>query len=821
MNKTLIALTVATLPSVLMADVDPQTRRWLIQNPSSAQRADVLLNAEHDQMAANGSYDLSPVQAPRLHQLRPSQEHLQYFYDNQNALRQLHEAQSDASVIPSMSYAQLRQRYQQLYDLNDPSFRSEAEYYLGYIDYAEGKYDNALHHFNALPNDDKYLASATFYRMQIHYAKGEWNEAENDAKAFTAHPKGSMDDGIDYTRLTAEALRIQAECQLHNGKTDEALVTYRQYMNECDAPVAASAYNAGVLEFYEENYQAAASAAGIAAQTATHPQLVQFAYMLAGQAALQMGETQQALLDFQHASQITEGEDATREAAAYNVCALTHTANYSIWGDEVTLLESFLNTYPTSRYADRVSEYLAEVYTTTRNYEAALQSISKVRQPSASLLKAKQRLHYQLGVQKYLNNSMSDAERQFSEAIRLGQRDAVALAESHFWRGEARYHQSQWSLAAADYQQFVRLNPKGAQPDLYAASFYNLGYAQMQTQDYQSAITSFASYIAQPGERGTESYVDGLLRLADCYYYTRQFPSAESYYHTAAVLSSRQQDYAIYQEAFMMGLQKKYAQKQAQLDRLIAQCPSSSLIDDAWLDKGRTSLLQNDAPSAIHSFQQVIDLYADSPIAPQAAVELAMTYNNLGQTAAAQRIYQLVAERYPNTDAAQTAAEDMHVLGIQQQLRSLPGLYESGQYQALLDTYQSLTAENIDFREAQNLQLLAAKAHLQLGQRQQAEELLVKASSELRTAAGSEAKYLLAQSAFDSNKLESATNLATELIQSGTPHQYWLARAIILMSDILRRQDDSFTADEYLKSLQQNYAGTDDDIPTLINQRLE
>ena len=118
------------------------------------------------------------------------------------------------------------------------------------------------------------------------------------------------------------------------------------------------------------------------------------------------------------------------------------------------------------------------------------------------------------------------------------------------------------------------------------------------------------------------------------------------------------------------------------------------------------------------------------------------------------------------------------------------------------------------------MQLLAAKAHLKLGQKEQALPLLNDASNELRTASGCEAKYILAQLAFDEKDIEKASQLDSELIQSGTPHQYWLARGIILMSDIIRQQGDAFTADEYLKSLQQNYT-TEDDVQILIRERLQ
>ncbi len=797
-----------TLSTTLKAqDIDPQIQRWLLQNPTSAERGDVLLKLENDQIAIDGKYNVSPFRAPQLTQLRPSQEYLQFFFDGQNELEKAFDTNLGNNGLTKEKIRTLRKRYTSLYNQGDPAYKHEAEYYLGYLDYAEGKYTSALKHFNALPLEDKYMETVPFYRMQILYVQGKFDEAVREAEIYT--PNDEL--------FQIEALRVKAECQLQSGKTNEALSSFRRYLKRTNKPVASSAYNAGVLEFQNGQYNAAIADGGLATQTDI-PQLKQLAYMLVGQSSLQQAENQKARMAFEQVAAIGNGENAVQEAAAYNVCAIAHNST-SLWGDEVKVLETFLNTYPTSQYADRVSQYLVEVYSTTRNYGQALQSIAKINKPNAMILKAKQKLHYQWGIQNYLNALYSDAAKQFDQSIKLGSLEPVCYAESYFWRGEARYHMQNYKGAVTDYQMFNRLNQKGIQPGLFAASLYNCGYALMKQEDYNSAIDAFTNYIAQPAEEGTETYVDGMLRLADCFYYTRQFVLGESYYHNASLIESKQKDYALYQEGLMLGLQKKYNEKQAKLDELLSTCTESNLLDDAWLDKGRTSLLQNDAPAAIHSFQQVIDNYPESPIAPQAAVELAMTYNNLGQTEAAGKIYVMVAERWPNSEEAQTAAEDLKTLEVMRRIQSLPTLYEAGEYRQLLDTYQQLQSENVDFRDAQTMKVLAAKAHLKLGETQTGVNLLHEAAEELRTASGSEAKYLLAQAAFDGNDIDAATALDNELIQSGTPHMYWLARGIILMSDILRRQGETFTADEYLKSLQQNYT-TQDDIQTLIQQRL-
>ena len=57
-------------------------------------------------------------------------------------------------------------------------------------------------------------------------------------------------------------------------------------------------------------------------------------------------------------------------------------------------------------------------------------------------------------------------------------------------------------------------------------------------------------------------------------------------------------------------------------------------------------------------------------------------------------------------------------------------------------------------------------------------------------------------------------------MQKGTPHQYWMARALIVLSDTYQAKGDEFQARQYLESLRNNYQGDEEDIRQMINARL-
>lgn len=86
---------------------------------------------------------------------------------------------------------------------------------------------------------------------------------------------------------------------------------------------------------------------------------------------------------------------------------------------------------------------------------------------------------------------------------------------------------------------------------------------------------------------------------------------------------------------------------------------------------------------------------------------------------------------------------------------------------------------------------------------------------------GAIAAVELSQTYYDDGKLDSAERQLNALINSGTPHQYWMARGFILLSDVYKKRGDTFQAREYLESLKANYPGKEADIAEMIDTRLK
>ena len=103
----------------------------------------------------------------------------------------------------------------------------------------------------------------------------------------------------------------------------------------------------------------------------------------------------------------------------------------------------------------------------------------------------------------------------------------------------------------------------------------------------------------------------------------------------------------------------------------------------------------------------------------------------------------------------------------------------------------------------------------------QANEIWTELSADVADIYGCKSAVALAESLLGSGDAAGARTAADKFINSNPPHAYWLARGFIVLSDALRAQGDTFEADEYLRTLKENYPGSEADIFEMIEKRLK
>ena len=828
---------------------------------------------------------------------------------------------------------------------NSKKYRNAGNFYAGYIDYTNGNYDAALRRFEGLRNHPEFGEQVAFYSAQSTFFNNKLDEAIRLADSFLkAYPRSEHN---------TEMYRVLGNSHYRQGRATTAIPYYENYFGSTARPLRGDAYFMGLSYMearrFNEAVQMFQKAVG------ERDALTQNAQLQIGQAQLKLGQKQQAQMAFEAASR-DNFDPQVRETAMFNYALLAHETNFSVFSESIALFENFLKEFPNSPYTDQVNDILAETFLTTKDYQAALAAINRISRPGRRILEAKQMVLFQLGAQEFINGDMNAAVQHFNNSIALGNYDAKARNNAYYWRGEAYYRMANYPNAASDFQAFTQ-NASPADEN-YAMGWYNLGYTRFKQNQYSSAVTAFQQYISAETNRNRTEYADAHNRIGDSYYYNRSFAEAERFYTTAATINPSAADYAAYQKAFVMGLQRNYQGKADALDDLMRRYPQSQYFDDALYEKSRALVMMSRESEAINVLQQLVSGYPNSALSSQAGIQLGQLYYNGGNYQNSISAYKNVISKFPGTDDARTAllsletvyselndiqsyvnyanslpggmritvsrqdsltylaAESVYMRGskveaesgMQRYLQSYPnGAYhtdanyylgvladEKGNKQQAATYFRKVADANsakylddaliyvsaIEYNNGNLNQALAdysrlansarnqssqqtgqmgvvrtqyrlksfheaaraataflANANLspevtaearylrgkslqQVNEVEKAMDDFQSLAQDTRNIYGAEAQFILADTYYRWKSYDKAESQVKSFMQKGTPHQYWMARALIVLSDTYRAKGDNFQARQYLESLKNNYKGSEADVQQMINERL-
>ena len=625
-------------------------------------------------------------------------------------------------------------------------YREASTYYVAYIDYATGKYNNALVEFTRLKDLSDYKERSLYYITQIYFIQNKYEKVISEGKELLASYPDSENN--------SEVYRIMGNAYYHLGNEDQAINMLSKYVSSTDSPLRGDLYILGVCYYNKGNYSSAVNALGRTVRE--NDALSQNAYLYLGQSYLKLKDKNNARMAFEAAA-TSSFDKQVKEAAMYNYALLIHETAFTGFGESVTIFEDFLNDFPNSKYADKVNDYLVEVYLTTKNYQAALNSIDKIKHPSTKILEAKQDILFQLGTQAFTNMELDKAVDLFSRAISLGAYNLESRNDAYFWRGESYYRQGEYNKAISDYRTYLN-NTRQRNTDMYALAHYNLGYSYFKLKEYGEALNRFRQYVNLESNQQTPAYADAYNRIGDCLFHNRQFAMAEENYTRAAQLQPSAGDYSVYQKGFLLGLQKDYKGKISVMDRLIREFPESQYVDDALFEKGRSYVLLDNNQAAAASFEQLMRDFPQSCLARKAGVQLGLIYFNDNQPEKAADAYKSVISNYPGSEEAKVALQDLKSVYIE--------LNDINSFAA----YANSLGGNVRFEvsEQDSLTYLAAEKLFMRGDNEGARRSL---TNYLQTfpqgAFSSNANFYLASIAFAKKDLEEAKRLFSLVLESG------------------------------------------------------
>lgn len=529
-------------------------------------------------------------------------------------------------------------------------YDTDATFHLAVIDYDNNRLDNAYKGFKSIQMEEKFYLDVPYYLAGIELKKGNTKTARNIARRFIAD-HGDKAEGL-------KMMQILGAVEFADGNYNAASEALTEYINGYPAHQRVALYQLAISLYKEGKLENAK--VFLDECTAVDDELTQNAFLHKGMIALEQNDLKGARLAFELASQMNHN-DAIREEALYNYALCLHKANHSAFGEGVKTFEKFLNEYPYSRHAATISEQLVDVYMNTRNYDIALESISKINDPSDEILEAKQKILYRLGVQEFINENYHMSIDYMNRSLELAKYDQETKADALFWKGEALYKTGDTRNAEKLYRQAAAMKGNNRNK-----AIYNIGYLQFQNEDYENARITLERFINNAKGENSEIVADAYSRVGDCYYYQRQFTVAKQYYDKAAGIDNKNADYSLFRSAITMGMAKGYSAKATTLRQLVTEHPDSKYAEQAYYELGRTYVEQGEYEEAIIIFDELVKNFPMGQLARRASTEKAMIYNNNGDTQNAISAYKEIIELYPHSEEAQIALKDLKNIYIEQ-----------------------------------------------------------------------------------------------------------------------------------------------------------
>ncbi len=733
----------------------------------------------------------------------------------------------------------------------------------------------------------------------------------------------------------------------------EGAIPYlRKYLSSTDDPLPSTRYILGVSQYQAGKYAEAIES--FEPVTRFDNAMGQSAYLFIGQSSLKTGNAEAALMAFDKALRMGFDKQV-QETAYYNYAVARMQGKTIPFGSSVKTFENFLERYPNSHYAPQVQEYIVTGYMTDNDYESALRSIEKIRNPSDGILAAKQQVLYTLGTRDLSSGNVDRAQQRLSEAKKLSSHNESLARETDLWIGECHYRKREYNAAAESYLAYINHAPKDAAN--LAIAYYDLGYARFGQNRFGEALSDFAKAVENPRGLKPETIADAFDRIGDCHYYDSRFSQAAENYEKAFAANPATGDYPLYQQGIMKGLSRDHKGKIADLDQMLERFPRSGLAASALLEKAESYIELKDNAKAIQTYQKLGKEYPATAQGRNGYLQLAITYLNAGERKRAIETYKEVITSYASSDEAKVAADDLKRIyaeegdlqGFASFINSVPDApridaaemdqlaydaaeqaflegkgssrlegylkqnpkgenrapalaylaaeakangkdgdalkyateaverypdteaaedalavkaqieYSQGKGEMALNSYKQLekrasTSQNLNaarmgiMRVSRDLDrnqdvINAAKALLSsstvgaeqkseitftyacsldaVGESAEAEKLWSGLASDADDLYGAKSAVYLGQHYYDRGDLKNARKIVEALIDSQTPHEYWLARGFILLSDINRKEGKSFEANEYLRVLRENYPGKEADIFHMIDERLK
>jgi TolA-binding protein len=266
-------------------------------------------------------------------------------------------------------------------------------------------------------------------------------------------------------------------------------------------------------------------------------------------------------------------------------------------------------------------------------------------------------------------------------------------------------------------------------------------------------------------------------------------------------ISVSQQDSLVYNAAENLYLEGNCDVAVESLKDYIARFPRGAFLLNANYYLADCLLKLGRGDEAFNSLMFIIEMPGGMFTEPALKAASSIAYRNEDYNTAAELYRKLIdlGEKKSNITEAE--------IGL---MRSYIHL---GEYSQTIDAAnQVLIQDKLEPAIRKEAIFAIANAYFQQNDPAAAYDWYKKIADEVNSEYGAEAKYRMAEIDFNRGNIERAEEIVYEMIEMNTPHQYWMGKTFLLLSEIFVEKDDDFQAVQTLESVINYYTIEDDGI---------
>lgn len=711
-------------------------------------------------------------------------------------------------------------------------------YILGELYYTQGDYEQAIGALKRVASTTDQIGQAAYLLLGQAYLKT--NQTANAMMAFDAASRVSYDRAVSEKALynyvllvnksnvsvfdgsikaiqrfleeypnskyTNEINKVLANNLLMSKDYNAALTTINSMKSQDKEILSAKQiilYQLGTQKFIDGNYNGAKSDLNACINLGNYNAASRGeAYFWLGEIAYREGNYKQAIKDY--TSYINQTASKTNyPLVTYNLgYAYYETKEYN---QALTNFKKYVSAekdHQLPSYADALNR-IGDCYLFNRNYsESERYYAQAIEANPASADYAEYQKAFVKGMQRDYASKVRILDNLMAKYPNSGYYD-----DALYEKARALTMMNKEAEAISPLEKLLSQFPRS----MYAAQsgvllgqiYYNQNNSQKAIDTYKKVVNSYPN---------TEEARISVQSLESVYKDINDIDSYAKYVNSLGKgmsLSAVRQDSLTYLAAESIYMKGRKPEAKTALNKYLQSYPNGIFSSDAHFYIGSIDFDNKDYTSALSHFKNVVKSnnrkYIDDALIYSSGIE----FDNKNYTSAYE-MYAQLDEVASMTDNHNTA-----------QLGMLRCSYLLQNDSEVIDAANKLLAnKKLASDVANEAQFYRGKSLLNKKKSDEAIKDFTAVGKEPRNVFGAESQYILANIYFQNKSYDKAEKQVLDFIKKGTPHQYWMARAVIVLADTYSAKGDNFQAKQYLESLKANYGGSEKDIADMISQRL-